>query len=48
MPRVCGEFRSLEDKSLPPARDLCEMGAQAVPDAQAKEIMTFFTSVMIQ
>ena len=42
MPRVCGKIRSLEEKSLPSGRDLHEMGAQVVPDAQAKEIMTFF------
>ena len=48
MLRVCGEIKSLEEKSLPPGRDRREMGAQVVADAQAKEIMTFFTSVAIQ
>ena len=41
MPRVCGKIRSIEDKSLPPRRDLHEMGAQVVADAQEKEIKTF-------
>ena len=41
MPRVCGEIRSSEEKSLPSGRDLHEMGLQVVADAQAKKIMTF-------
>ena len=39
MPRVCGETRSSEEKSLPSGRDLHKMGVQLVPDAQAKQIM---------
>ena len=46
MLRVCAEIRSLKDKSLPPRRDVHEMGVQVVPDAQAREIMTFFASVL--
>ena len=36
---MCGKIRSLEEKSLPPGRDLYEMGAQAVPDVWAGELM---------
>ena len=39
---MCGKIRSLEEKSLPPGRHLCEMGAQAVPDARAGEMMAFY------
>ena len=38
---MCEEIRSSEEKSLPFERDLHEMGAQVVADAQAKEIMPF-------
>ena len=38
---MCEKIVSLEEKSLPPRRDLCEMGAQAVPDARAGDIMAF-------
>ena len=33
------KIRLLEEKSLPPERDLHKMGAQVVPDARAGEIM---------
>ena len=39
---MCEKVGSLEEKSLPPGRDLCEMGAQVVPDARAGEIMMFY------
>ena len=41
MPRVCGEIRSLEEKSLPSGRDLHEMGVQMVSDARAWDSMVF-------
>ena len=41
MPRMCEKIGSLEEKYPPPGKDLCEMGAQAVPDAQAEGIMPF-------
>ena len=41
MPRVCGEIRSSEEKSLPSGRDLHEMGVQMVSDARAWDSMVF-------
>ena len=40
-PECVGEIMSLEENSLPSGRDLHEMGAQVVADAQAGEIMPF-------
>ena len=39
---MCGKIRSLEEKSLPPVRDLHEMGAQVVPDAREEDPVLCF------